>query len=139
MAPRASGGSFNTPRPSGTNVEFGGRRPSGQIPDFLLRSNESERMSGDVAAAAAAAAAGPAPGAPTPPLVVVYGAIHRAVHWAPFPAESWKTFFQTSPRARVTLLAVSVLATAMVIGDGVLTPAISGRSECEEDHPSGPP
>ena len=39
----------------------------------------------------------------------------RALHWAPFPAEATKRFFQESSRARFTLLVVSVLATAMVI------------------------
>lgn len=39
---------------------------------------------------------------------------HKALHWAPFPAEATKRFFQDSSRARFTLLVVSVLATAMV-------------------------
>jgi hypothetical protein len=51
--------------------------------------------------------------------------LHRAVHWAPFPAEATRRFFRESSQARAALLAVSVVATAMVIGDGVLTPAIS--------------
>jgi KUP system potassium uptake protein len=34
-------------------------------------------------------------------------------------------FFQNSSNARLTFLSISIIATCMVIGDGVLTPAIS--------------
>ena len=47
------------------------------------------------------------------------------LHWAPFPPDACKRLFRSSVRARIALLSVSVLATSMVIGDGVLTPAIS--------------
>ena len=47
------------------------------------------------------------------------------LHWVPFPADACKQLFRTSVRARIALLSVSVLATAMLIGDGVLTPVIS--------------
>jgi hypothetical protein len=39
------------------------------------------------------------------------GLLDKAVHWAPFPAESWKRFFQASSRARITLLSVSIFST----------------------------
>ena len=88
---------------------------------------KSDNMNDNLAAAAATAAAAgpPSPASGCSLLVNIYGVLHRALHWAPFPAEASKEFFQTSPLARITLLAVSMFATAMVIGDGVLTPAIS--------------
>ena len=62
---------------------------------------------------------------PPPPPGAAVAFLNSMLHWAPFPADACKQLFCTSVRARIALLSVSVLATAMVIGDGVLTPAIS--------------
>jgi hypothetical protein len=52
-------------------------------------------------------------------------------HWwslqVPRSGEAWRRWYKNSRAAQVSLLIVVMLATAMVIGDGFLTPSISGE------------
>ncbi|GAX85040.1 hypothetical protein CEUSTIGMA_g12460.t1 [Chlamydomonas eustigma] len=54
--------------------------------------------------------------------------LSNACHWMPFPHEPVQRFFQSSAVARFSILSVSILATSMIIADGVLTPATSVTS-----------
>ncbi|GAX81809.1 hypothetical protein CEUSTIGMA_g9237.t1 [Chlamydomonas eustigma] len=51
--------------------------------------------------------------------------LNHLAHSLPFPREAVMHFFQASSRVRLTFMSISIIATCMVIGDGVLTPAIS--------------
>ena len=103
--------------PLAVTVAGSQRRPSGAIPaEALIRNGSSDLLStsGSIRPHPPHATAAGEPGVEATAQASPPGRLSKWLHWLPLSSEACKRYFQGSSRARIMLLIVSVLATAMV-------------------------